>query len=88
MTNKVFVTFNGLTNRYETVFDSPTELSAKVRFKNVMGKSPDYDNLEVCVVGEVDVETGVLTAFAAPKRIDKLEINNKPILSNAEEGTN
>ena len=70
MENQLYVIYNKLSNRYEGVFTYPTDAVCRARIGNPDAKF-NFDELEVCKVGTVDVLSGVITP-SAPVR---LEIN-------------
>lgn len=73
MKNNIYVLYNNLSKRYGDVICSPTdEFCRQVVQKGL--SSPDINLLEyeLCRIGSIDIETGVLESFGAPVRIDWL----------------
>lgn len=73
MKQEIFVLYNNLSNRYGDVFAFPTIGFALKRLKSA---NIDFDELELCSIGQMDIETGEMNLHAI-KRIpwsDNLEI--------------
>lgn len=58
MKNYVYVMFNKLSNRYESVMSFPSDGMALHRLDRAVDKS-EYD---LCRIGSINIETGVLEA--------------------------
>lgn len=73
MKNNLYVVYNNLSRRYGDVFCSPTDEFAGRQMANVFN-SPNSvytrEETEVCRVGVIDIESGVVIACDAPVRID------------------
>lgn len=69
----IYVIYNELDNEYQSVYDSETDLKAKIRFDRVCGQSPDYPYLSLCRIGSYDQKTGTISDTSAPVRIDKYQ---------------
>lgn len=61
MENKVFVVYNTLSKRYGDVVAYPTDEFALARLQPVLSRQGSLDEFELCRVGSVDVETGVIS---------------------------
>lgn len=78
MKNNVYVLYNTLSKRYGDVFCSPTDEFASRQIAYMfVNKSSNLirGETELCRVGSIDIETGVVDALTAPVRID---IPNSP----------
>lgn len=73
MKNNVYVFYNNLSRRYGDVFCAPTDEFAGRQIA-LMFCNPNctvrQEETEVCRVGTIDVESGVMIASDAPIRID------------------
>lgn len=73
MKNNVYVFYNNLSRRYGDVFCAPTDEFAGRQIA-LMFSNPNCtvrrEETEVCRVGTIDVECGVMIASDAPIRID------------------
>ncbi len=73
MKNNVYVFYNNLSRRYGDVFCAPTDEFAGRQIA-LMFQNPNCtvrrEETEVCRVGTIDVETGVVISSDAPIRID------------------
>lgn len=67
----IYCIFNQLENSYQSVFNSETDLKARITFSRVSEKSPDYQFMELCKIAEFDEKTGMVKATTAPVRLDK-----------------
>lgn len=71
MKDKVYCLYDRLSNRYGSVFSSPTDAtairSAQIQFKQMNIKADEFD---LCCVGEIDLTSGVMTSFEQVVRID------------------
>lgn len=65
MKNYVYVLFNTLSKRYESVMSFPSDSMALHRLSS---GGIDKKEFEICRVGSISIETGVLEA-AAPVRL-------------------
>lgn len=73
MKNRVYVLYNTLSRRYGDVFCCPTDEFAARQVAQIFDNSNSgyrRDEIEVCRVGDIDVETGVVYPSDAPIRID------------------
>lgn len=72
MKNGVYCIYNNLTKRYGEVLCSPTDEFCRVSLQKSITSKPDVNLLEfeLCKVGDIDIENGVVTALPAPVRID------------------
>lgn len=61
MENNVYVVYNTLSKRYGDVCAYPTDAFALARLQPVLSRNGDLKEFELCRVGVVDVESGVLT---------------------------
>lgn len=61
MENNIYVVYNTLSKRYGDVVAYPTDSFALARLQPVLSRNGDLKEFELCRVGVVDVETGVLT---------------------------
>lgn len=78
MKNNVYVLYNVLSKRYGDVFCSPTdEFAARQIAYMFANNSSNFirGETELCRVGSIDIENGVVDALSAPVRID---IPNSP----------
>lgn len=73
MENVCFTFYNRLSRRYGDVFCYPTEEFAKARILEML-KSPqsniNFDEVELCKIGTIDVDSGVISPLGAPLRVD------------------
>lgn len=73
MENVCFTFYNRLSRRYGDVFCYPTEEFAKARIFEML-KNPqsqiNFDEVELCKIGTIDVDTGVISPLGAPVRIE------------------
>lgn len=81
MKNNLYVIYNNLSKRYGDVIASPTDEYCRQVVQRSLTSNQDINLLEyeLCRVGSIDVETGVIESFGAPIRIDwlvNLEKNN------------
>lgn len=74
MKNNLYVIYNTLSKRYGDVIASPTDEYCRQVVQRGLMSNKDINLLEyeLCRVGSVDVETGVVESFGAPVRIDWL----------------
>lgn len=74
MTNNLYVVYNKLSKRYGDVFCSPTNEFAGRQmaqiFSNPANTAYIREEIEVCCVGSINIETGIINAASAPVRID------------------
>lgn len=68
MVNNVYVVYNTLSKRYGDVVAYPSDSFAIARLQKPLSASGDLSEFELCRVGSVDVETGVITP-SAPVRV-------------------
>ena len=78
MVNNVYVIYNKLSKRYGDVVSFSTDAFAVKRIKESFSQNPEsIEEIELCRVGTVDIETGNIISHA-PVRIelaDKKDIN-------------
>lgn len=67
----IYVVYNELDNKYQSIFEAETDLKARIVFERVCGKSPDYPYISLCRIGAYDQTTGVISESSAPVRLDK-----------------
>ena len=67
MKDYIYCLYNKLANRYEGIMSFPSDSMALHR----LGKSPQMDKevYELCRIGSIEIETGVLIAEKAPVRL-------------------
>lgn len=72
MKNNLYVIYNNLSKRYGDVIASPTDEYCRQVVQRGLTSNKDINLLEyeLCRVGSIDVETGVVESFGAPVRID------------------
>lgn len=73
MKNNVYVLYNTLSKRYGDVFCSPTDefASRQIAYMFVNNSSNFIrGETELCRVGTIDIENGVVDALEAPVRVD------------------
>lgn len=79
MTNKVYVLYNTLSNRYGDVMCYPSDGLAVARVQPALVNANVLGENELCRIGDIDIESGVLTP-CAPVRVawreDPLPVNN------------
>lgn len=74
MLNNVYVVYNRLSCRYGDVLAFPTDSFAITRCCREFQRSGiDLSEVELCRIGAIDVETGLLRADSAPVRIPLIE---------------
>lgn len=73
MKNNLYTFYNKLSLRYGDVRCFPTDSFASMAIYKI-AKNPqsnlDLSEIEVCRIGSIDVETGVITPEVAPVRIE------------------
>lgn len=74
MKNNLYVIYNTLSKRYGDVVASPTdEYCRQVVQRGLMSnKDINLTEYELCRVGSIEIETGVIESSGAPVRIDWL----------------
>lgn len=73
MKNNLYVFYNRLTRRYGDVLCSPTDEYVGYQIANLFANPNSQvrrEETELCRIGTIDIETGVVTASDAPIRID------------------
>lgn len=72
MKNNLYVIYNNLSKRYGDVIASPTDEYCRQVVQRGLTSNQDVNLLEyeLCRVGSINVETGVIESFGAPVRID------------------
>lgn len=75
----IYCLFSRLSNSYVGMFQQPTDLGASVYIHRTLSKSPDYEYIDICKVGEVDIKTGIISPLSVT-RIDKYQMpENTPM---------
>lgn len=73
MENVCFTFYNRLSRRYGDVFCYPTEEFAQARIAEML-KNPQSpinpSEVELCKIGTIDVDTGILSPLSAPVRLE------------------
>lgn len=74
MKNNLYCLYNNLTKRYGEVLCSPTDEFCRNSVQKSITSNPDVNLLEfeLCRVGDIDIENGIVTALPAPIRVDWL----------------
>lgn len=74
MKNNLYCLYNNLTKRYGEVLCSPTDEFCRNSVQKSLNSNPDINLLEfeLCRVGDIDIENGIVTALPAPVRVDWL----------------
>lgn len=71
MKDKIYLIFDRLSNRYGSVFNSATDATASRAFAHQIQQTKlQISDFDLCAVGELDLATGVVTAYPTPKRVD------------------
>lgn len=71
MKDKVYLIFDRLSNRYGNVFNSATDATASRAFVNHVNQTKlKLSDFDLCSIGELDLATGLLTAYPTPQRVD------------------
>lgn len=92
MVNRLYVVYNTLSKRYETVYASASDLLMtrtfcdQLRLNNYIARKTerfsdvrDIKDFELCYCGEIDIETGVVTGVN-PVRLDlPADLDNLPV---------
>lgn len=83
MKNNIYVLYNNLSKRYGDVISSPTDEYCRQKIQNSLMSNKDINLLEyeLCRIGSINIETGVLESFGAPVRIDWLVNSNNSELN-------
>lgn len=68
---KIYCIFNELDNEYQGVFSSETDLKAKLRIREILGKSDTYRYVSLCRIGTFEPETGLIKESNSPIRVEK-----------------
>lgn len=68
MKNKLYVFYNTLSCRYGNVVSFPSDALASRDVATALKDSPDKDVLELCRIGDIDIETGIADVYA-PVRV-------------------
>lgn len=74
MVNNVYVVYNTLSKRYGDVVAYPSDSFALARLQKILSAQSDLSEFELCRIGSIDVESGVLSP-AAPVRIAWRDVN-------------
>lgn len=69
MTNNIYSIFNRLSNRYGECVSFASDSIAVKRIANNGLYRDILDEIEVCRVGKIDIENGLVTPEAAPIRV-------------------
>ena len=78
MKNNLYTLYNKLSLRYGEVMTYPTDAFASMAISKVASNPQaniDLNEIDVCRVGSIDIETGVITPEVAPVRIE-IDTNN------------
>ena len=73
MKNNLYTLYNKLSLRYGEVMTYPTDSFASMAISKIAANSQanlDLSEIDVCRVGSIDIETGVITPETAPVRIE------------------
>lgn len=73
MKNNLYTLYNKLSLRYGEVMTYPTDSFASMAISKVASNPQanlDLSEIDVCRIGSIDIETGVITPEVAPVRID------------------
>lgn len=73
MKNNLYTLYNKLSLRYGEVKAFPTDSFASMAFSKIASNPQselDLSEIDVCRIGSIDIETGVVTPEVAPVRID------------------
>lgn len=77
MENVCFTFYNRLSRRYGDVFCYPTEEFAQARIVEIL-KNPQSpinpSEVELCKIGTIDVDTGLLSPLTAPVRLEMPQV--------------
>lgn len=83
MKNNLYTIYNKLSLRYGEVMTYPTDAFASMAISKIVANPKCEFNLseiDICRVGSIDIETGVITPESAPIRIEvdtsKIDIDN------------
>lgn len=73
MKNNLYTLYNKLSLRYGEVMTYPTDSFASAMISKVAANPQaklDLSEIDVCRIGSIDIETGVITPESAPVRIE------------------
>ena len=73
MKNNLYTLYNKLSLRYGEVMTYPTDSFASVSISKIASNPQanlDLSEIDVCRIGSIDIETGVITPEVAPVRIE------------------
>lgn len=73
MKNNLYTIYNKLSLRYGEVMTYPTDSFASMAISKIASNPQanlDLSEIDVCRVGSIDIETGVITPESAPVRIE------------------
>ena len=73
MKNNLYTLYNKLSLRYGEVMTYPTDAFATMAISKIASNPQanlDLSEIEVCRIGSIDIETGVITPEVAPVRIE------------------
>ena len=83
MKNNLYTIYNKLSLRYGEVKAFPTDAFASMAFSKIASNPQadlDLSEIDVCRIGSIDIETGVITPEVAPVRIEidtsKISVDN------------
>lgn len=81
MKNNLYCLYNNKSTRYGDVWASASDAWAeKQTHKMLTSQGNDLEDLELCRVGSIDIENGVITPETAPVRIAwAITDNNLPL---------
>lgn len=73
MKNNLYTLYNKLSLRYGEVMTYPTDSFASMAISKIASNPQanlDLSEIDVCRIGSIDIETGVITPETAPIRIE------------------
>ena len=83
MKNNLYTFYNKLSLRYGDVRSFPTDSFASMAISKIASNPQselDLSEIEVCRIGSIDIETGIITPEVAPVRIEvdasKVSVDN------------
>lgn len=83
MENRVFTYYNKLTKRFNGVFEYESQELALYRIqKNQEFETVIKPELELCEIGVINIENGVITPHSAPIHLNWNESEKIPITEN------
>ena len=73
MKNNLYTLYNKLSLRYGEVMTYPTDSFCSMAISKIASNpqnNVDLSEIEICRIGSIDIETGVITPEVAPIRIE------------------